>query len=208
MILAALTMLLMGCNAGYYPAPAGSQLVVDDGILVVGSEAFYTDNGTGALALCTALVTDANGVPLSNIEIEVATNYAGNLLLPESAVKLVDFPTPDPSVEKDPDAARATCDVDSDGYIDDDAPEWCSWWWDTETAQFYEFGVDYAATEEDYRPTYMQSGTDSRGILRYYLYIDSMPLTISKGGDVTWSSTSVWTSIGVASATFSVDVAQ
>jgi hypothetical protein len=208
MILAALAMLFAGCNAGYYPAPAGSQLIVDDGIVVVGSQAYYYDDAYGGLVLCSAMVTDIDGVPLSNIEVEVATNFAGNILLPESAVKLVDYPAPDPSVEKDPDAAKAACDVDGDGYIDEDAPEWCSWWWDTDSAQYYEFGVDYADTNDNYRPTYMTSGTDERGLLRYYLYIDSMPVTIDETGDATWTGTEVWTSIGVDTAATPITVAE
>jgi hypothetical protein len=143
--------------------------------------------------------------PLNNIQIEVMSNWSGLYVLPQSAIKLVDAPEAPQDVLDGTAAPSEYCDVDGDGTIDYDAEEWCSWWWDTETSQFYQFGGDYAMTPSNYQPTYMITGTDSRGLCRFYLYVDSLPYDPSTES---FSGISFWISIGVDSIIGEIDVAE
>jgi hypothetical protein len=132
------------------------------------------DDGIGALILLDFMVYDANeGFPLENIRVELLSGYAGMYLIPKTAVKIVPYPT------LDEDEKAALCDTDGNGYIDDDAPDSCSWNWDTSGDVYFELASDYANA---YHPNYLIGATDNRGLFRTYVYVDSLP-TKSVGGD-------------------------
>lgn len=199
-------LLLTGCANGFYAAPFGSQFTMDSDIMLAPSEAYYFMDSIGSLVITQASVMDDQGLNLMpGIQVEIATSWPGLYLLPESAVKMVDYPEPGEGVTS-PEEAQALCDTDDDGYIDEDAEDWCSWWWDTESGQYYEFGTDYASTDTNYRPNYLITGSDDRGLVRFYVYIDSMPAEQDEDGAVTWGEAQIWGSIGVSSDTMNVSV--
>lgn len=148
------------------PAPISAGLLVPESFQVYWSIDFNErDDQIGAVLLLDAVVFDlSTGVPMDNIQMEWSTNFGGAYLIPDSAVKIV----PPPRVEDE-----ATCDVDGDGVIDSDAPSGCSWTFDADTGQYYEFSGDFSS---DYHPTYMIGKTDNSGRMRVYLYIDQMPI--------------------------------
>jgi len=195
---------LIGCSGGPFPAPATAVLGDFEDLTLVPSSAHVSQDGIGSLLIADALVTDEkSGEPLNNIEVEVLTGWSGIYVIPETAVKLVDYPEAPADVDPDdPASVAAYCDRDpEDGMIDADAEDWCSWYWDAGTGAYYEFGGDYAMTPDNYQPTYMIGGTDVRGICRFYLYVDSLPYD----GEA-FTSASVWVSIGVDSTSFAIDV--
>jgi hypothetical protein len=200
-------LLTFACNGGPYPAPATAVLQEMENVSVTASTAHTAQDGIGTLLFVDAFVYDENTeVPLNDVIVEVLTGWSGIYVLPQSAIKLVDYPAPPQDVQDGTTSPSEYCDTDpQDGIIDDDAEEWCSWWWDTESAQFYEFGGDYAMTPGNYQPNYMIGGTDERGICRIYLYIDSLPYS-GEGDQGSFSNASFWVSIGVDSTTVDIEV--
>lgn len=194
--LTAVPLLLSACASGPWPAPSTAVLSELEAYILVPSEVHIYQDGFGTLLFADAIVSDeSTGLPMDGIEVEVMTNWSGVYVVPQSAIKLVDYPSAPEDVLNGSAAPAEYCDVDpADGLIDANADEWCSWWWDTETSQFYQFGGDYAMTNDDFQPTYMASGTDNRGICRFYLFVDSLPYSEESGE---FSSTSFWVSIGV-----------
>ena len=92
-----------------------------------------------------------------------------------------------------------------DGYIDRDAPDECSWNWDTSGDVYFEIANDYAAA---YHANYLIGATDNRGIFRTYVYVDSLPSTgggdDDASGEVKYDGVQIWTSIGVDTAELSI----
>jgi len=197
-------LLLAACNGGPYPAPATAVLEEMENVSLVASSAHVAQDGSGTLIFADAYVYDSETeMPLNNVQVEVMTGWSGIYVLPQAAIKLVDYPSAPDGIEDGTESPADYCDQDGDGYIDEDAEEWCSWYWDTESGQFYEFGGDYAQTTGAYQPTYMLSGTDERGICRFYLYVDSLPYNDTEAA---FSGASFWVSIGVDSATVEIEV--
>ncbi len=196
---------LAACSGGPYPAPATAVLSDLEDFTLVPSTAHRTQDGLGTLVFGDIMVyDDETEMPLNNIEVEILTGWSGIYVLPESAIKLVQYPQPPVDVQDGSSTVADYCDIDpEDGYIDSDAPDWCSWWWDTASSSYYELGGDYAMTSDNYQPTYLIGGTDGRGILRFYLYIDSMPFNTE---DETFSGASIWISIGVDTLNVAIDV--
>jgi hypothetical protein len=115
---------------------------------------------------------------------------------------------PEASVDPtDADAIRDAC-TDSDGNFKSD-PEWCAWYWDTESGQYYQIGGQYISTSSEYSPNYFVGQTNNRGILEMYLYVDWFK---AEGEEVStedessirysFSSATVSASIGVDSGQF------
>jgi hypothetical protein len=193
---------LIACGGGPWPAPATAIIEEVEDYSIVPSSAHEAQDGLGTILMGDIMVVDElTEMALDNIEVEILTGWPGVYVLPEGAIKLVDYPAPPDDVLSGASGVSDYCDVDSDGAIDGDAPEWCSWWWDTDSAAFYEFGGDYAMTSENYQPTYMIGSTDNRGICRFYLYVDSLPM--NEAGE--FSSVDIWVSIGVDSISLTLD---
>jgi hypothetical protein len=190
-----LPFVLIACSDGPWPAPSSAVIGDLEDFEIVAGTAHQSQDGVGTLVFGDVLVYDeSTEMPLNNIEVEFLTNWSGVYVLPETAIKLVQYPQPPEDVIAGTASVDDYCDINEDGAIDSDAPDWCSWWWDTESSSFYEFGGDYAMSSENFQPTYMISSTDSRGVCRFYLYIDSLPQD-SDGGS--FYGASVWVSIGV-----------
>ncbi len=194
--LAVLPLGLIACAGGPYQAPNGAMLSDLEDFQLTPTSAHQTQDGIGTLVFGDIMVVDEESeMPLNNIEVEILTGWSGIYVLPEGAIQLVDYPAAPDDVQSGNASVADYCDIDpADGYIDATAPEWCSWWWDTDSMSFFEFGGDYAMTSENYQPTYMIGSTDNRGILRFYLYIDSMPYS---GEDESFTNSTIWISIGV-----------
>ena len=166
---------LMGTTCGPYSAPYTASLTVPDDITLYPSPAFEDTDGSGILMFMESMVYDSSsGAPLNNIKIDVTSASTGIYIIPESAIMLADMPSVAEGVE-DADDIAAICDQNEDGFIDDTAGEWCSWYWDTESGVFYQITTEYAQGDNFYRPNYTEGGTDSRGIFSYYLFIDQIP---------------------------------
>ncbi len=191
-----------GCisNTGH-PAPAYARLSDQGDVTLAWSSEFNdTDDGVGVLVLLDFMVYDEEqGIPMENIRVEVLSTYGGVYVIPKTAVKIVPYPI---MTEEE---KAALCDQtgggengdEPDGYIDPDAPDECSWNWDTSGDVYFEIGNDYAAA---YHANYLIGATDNRGIFRTYVYVDSLPRTgggdDEEGGDVKFDTVNIWASIG------------
>jgi hypothetical protein len=160
----------------------------EDVTLTVSSVHESVDNSGSLLIADIIVYNEDDGLPMDNIQVEVMSNWYGAYLIPQWAVKQVDYPGA-PAYEE--------CDSDGNGEIDPDAPDECAWVWDVETSTYVEFAVDIA---EGYQPTYLVAPTDNRGLLRVYVYIDSMPSSVDSGEaeeeSTNYSDISISASIG------------
>ncbi len=201
-----LSLALSACQSSW-PAPASAELSDLEDFEVVTSTAVQTADGVGVLLFGDIMVFDSDtDMPLNNIEVEILSNWSGIYTIPENAIKLVDGVSAPADVVDGTTPVADYCDVNpADGYIDADADDWCSWWWDTESQAYYQFGGDYAMGPDNYQPTYMIGTTDNRGVLRFYLYIDAMPYDAE---NATFSDAAVWFSIGVDTLTVAINAGE
>ena len=187
---------LSGCLAEPVSAPSHAKLMAPADINLAWSIAYNeTDDGVGSLVLLDFLVYhEETGDPMDNIEVEILSSWGGAYLIPKTAVKIV--PPPE---ELDP----SDCDQDGDGNIDEDAPDACSWYWDSSADQYFELATEFA---DAYHPNYLLAGTDEHGILRVWVYIDSMPVDSAdeENGYYTFDEINVWASIGHESTEVSI----
>lgn len=194
-----------------HPAPFFALLSSPGDVTLAWSEAFNaTDDGIGALVLLDFMVYDSDeGLPLENIRVELLSGYNAMYLIPKTAVKIVPYPS------LSDDEKAALCDANDDGFIDDDAPDECSWNWDTSGDVYFELAADYANA---YHPNYLIGATDNRGIFRSYVYVDALPATSGGaddstgegGGDVevTFIDAPIYANIGVDSAEVTIGPSQ
>ncbi|MEE2749982.1 MAG: hypothetical protein VX519_01020 [Myxococcota bacterium] len=177
----------MGCIATPTEAPTFAQISAPDDVELAWSYAYNElDDGIGALIILDFFVFDGNtGLPMDNIEVELLTNWGGAYLIPQTAVKIV--PPPE-------ELSPEECDANVDGQIDEDAPDACSWNWDTSGNQYFEMATEFA---DAYKPNYMLAGTDEHGVLRAWTYIDSLPVSHGDAdGNYEFDGFVVWASIG------------
>jgi hypothetical protein len=199
--ISAIAMLSLGCVEGGIPAPYTAQLSVPEDMQISWSDD-YNDlhDKIGVVVMGEIMVYDAQeNMPLEHIEVEMVSAWGGVYMIPAEAVKLVSYPetTVDPN---DKDAIRNAC-TDDDGNFKSE-PEWCAWYWDTESGQYYQIGGQYISTDSNYSPNYFIGKTNNRGLLKFYLYVDAMP---SVGGASTgYGSAALRASIGVDSASFAI----
>jgi len=167
-------------------APYTASLQLPEDIVLAWNQAYNdTEDGIGALVLLDLLVYDSDsGDPMDNIRVEVMSLWGGIYLIPQTAVKIV----PPPS-----ELAVSECDTDGDGAIDADAPDACSWNWDTSGDQYFELGSDFA---DAYSPNLMYGATDEHGLLRVWVYVDSMPAAAGEEGVLSFEESAIWASIG------------
>lgn len=180
-----LVLTLIGCGGGPYAAPYGS-MVTGPGDISLNYDAGYAvpGDGYGALLRGQAYVQDsATQLPLNDIKVEITSGWTGAYLLPEAAVLVVD------DYEQE---------CESSGAVSDENDP-CHAWFDADGEQYIEFGGDYAELG-DFRPTYLSAGTDNRGLLDFYVFVDSAPLD-SEGLAV---DIPVFIDIGVNSASFNI----
>ena len=105
-------------------APYSAALQLPEDIVLAWNQAYNeTEDGIGALVMMDLLVYDADsGYPMDNIRVEVMSLWGGIYPIPQTAIKTVPGPGQ---------PAAGECDADGDGQIDLDAPDACSWFWDT-----------------------------------------------------------------------------
>ncbi len=202
------------CLADHEKAPFGSQVSVPEDVLISWS---ITNNDVDFRGLIIPFdvgvfrTNQSTGTsePLPFTEVEITSNYGGVYLIPQEAVGVLDYPSLPPGITSEADV-EAACSDEGGNYEMNE--EWCAWWWDTRTSQFYQFDGTYADNyEEDtagnnyfYAPTYMVSETDRSGLVRAYLLIDSMPVLSNQGGEPTIQDVSVNVNIGWDSQAFMI----
>lgn len=196
MIATLLLATLTGCMNNPLQAPWTAVIEGPASVDIGWSEAVNgVNDGAGALVIGDFVVYDSETeLPLENIEVEV-TSGAGVYLLPPEALQVVDYPAI-------PDGFSAADCEDEDGNFDNQAYEWCGWVYDTLSGEYYEFGAGYAENSdggEAYNPTYYIGATDGRGLLRVYVYVDSLP---PSGED--YGNAQIWGSIGHDQTVFEV----
>jgi hypothetical protein len=181
---------------GTYPAPAGSSLSMPEDVGISWSDDYNEEHDQiGMFIMSDLSVLDPAGRVLDSVEVEVLSNWGGVYLLPITAVKTVDYPSSGAGIDTY-EQFLAACDSDDDGVIDAEAEDWCSWYWDSSSDQFFELASDYSDVAE-FGPNYFLGATDNRGLLRIYIYVDSLP-----GSDGTYTDVSISASIGVATGSF------
>lgn len=171
-----------GCVSGSIQAPATATITASSDFSFSWDETYNGDqDGIGAIFVADWFVEDSEtGMPLEKIEVEIFTNSSGVYVVPAEALTLIDYPEA-PESASDQAAVRDQC-TDQDGNFDN-TEEWCAWYWDTESAQYYQFGAGYADAD-GYAPTYMVGKTDGRGIMRTWLYVDYLPDSDGSFGNV------------------------
>lgn len=200
--------LSIGCVEGAIPAPESARIEVPADMTLPWSIDFNgAHDNRGTVLMTDLFVYDSDeDMPLEHIEVEVVITGGGVYAIPAEAVQLVGYPeaSVDPT---DADAIRNACTDEDNNFKSD--PEWCAWYWDTESGQYYQIGGQYISTSSNYSPNYFVGQTNNRGILEMYLYVDWFK---AKGSEVngaaensveyTFSSATVGASIGVDSAQF------
>lgn len=197
MIAALLIASLSGCMNNPIQAPTTATIEAPASVALAWAEEFNgLNDGIGAVIIGDFYVVDSvTDMPLENIEVEVISNSGGVYLLPPEALRVADFPSI-------PDGLSMSDCVDEDGNFDNTVYEWCGWVYDTVRGSYIEFGSDYADNGDGgdpFRPTYMTSATDDRGLLRFFAYVDAL----AESGD-SFDNAQIVGSIGVDSASFEV----
>jgi hypothetical protein len=152
---------------GALQAPPSASISINPTQIEVTGSVFTREDNVGIVRFADIAVNDG-GAPLENIEVEVVGPNYGIFLIPTEAVKLVDFPT----APEDWETLRDEICVDEFGNFDNTV-EWCAWYYDIESNLYYEFGSNYADAG-GYKPNYYKGVTDVDGVLRIYVFIDSL----------------------------------
>ncbi len=188
-ILLAVVSATMGClvpDAGV-EAPSFAKITPPEDVELAWNVAYNeVDDGIGALILLDFFVfSGETGLPMDNIKVEILTSWGGAYLIPKTAVKIV--PPPE-------DLDLEDCDANADGAIDEDAPDACSWNWDTSGDQYFELATEFA---DAYHPNYMEAKSNEHGVLRVWTYVDAMPIkSADEAGNYSFNEFAVWASIG------------
>ena len=204
---AALLLSMMGCSSGVVQAPYGSTVNVPGNIQISWTEAYNDYDLAGVVQLFDIQVLDPEGLPLENVELEVSTSYGGVYIVPQESIELMGYPSVPEGITSQDDV-RDYCVDDNGNYTL--VEDWCAWYWDTVTDQYYSFAGTYADnyTVLDsgdlywFAPTYVTASTDGRGLFRGYLLID----TLQDFGDNVYADVVITATIGVDTGTFSIQV--
>ena len=196
----------VGCLANMENAPYGSQLVMPESVNIGWNSASNAFDLSGLLFFFDVGVLNEDGVPLPNVQVEVSSQFPGVYILPQEAVEVVSYPGL-PSGITSQDDVKEACTDDNGNYIL--AEDWCAWYWDTETQQFYQFAGSYANSYDYsdtagyywYAPTHMVTETDNRGLIRVFTMIDVMP--VSQDG-LTFDPVQITATSGWASGSFMI----
>ena len=195
----------IGCQANMVNAPHDAQIIMPEELTLGWNAASNVFDLAGLLFFFDVGVIDGNGDPLPNVRVEITTSFNGVYLLPQESIEVVSYPGLPAGVTSVEDV-KAACTDDNGNYVL--AEDWCAWYWDTTTQQFYQFAGTYAnafsysdtAGYYWYAPTLMSGQTDGRGLLRVYSMIDMMPLA----GEGTFGDVQILASIGVDSESFDI----
>lgn len=163
---------LFACSEGPFDPPYDATIgSTTEGLTIVYNETVSSEDGFGLVYHNQAVVKHEDeygrNIPLENIAVDVYSYWGGTYLLPAEAVsKVENFQT-----------------VCSEGGGDEKFQEMCAVLLADPDQQFYELtgyyplAVDSDTGEDDnsYRPNYFRGTTDTRGIVDFYLFIDSTP---------------------------------
>jgi hypothetical protein len=172
--------LAVGCAPGPLGAPEGSTISVpaDQGLIF--DVAYSTpDDAVGLLVREHADVFGPDGRALNGVLVEITSGWNGTYVIPSKAVQLVD-------------EFEAGCDGDKS--------EECQAWFDTGTERYVEFSDEFQDLD-GFRPTYMSTESDNRGMVDFYVFVDSIPS--DDDGEVI--PIPMYASIGVDTASWSYD---
>jgi hypothetical protein len=187
-ILLAVVTATMGCQVGPggVEAPSFAKITSPEDVDLTWNEYSQNTERVGSLILLDFFVFNGDtGLPMDNIKVEILSRWDGAFLIPKSAVKIV--PPPEDLSEED-------CDANADGAIDEDAPDACSWNWDTSGDQYFELASEFA---DAYHPNYMEAKSNEHGVLRVWTYVESLPLkSRDEAGNDSYGEFAVWASIG------------
>lgn len=220
---------LAGCNAGPFEAPLDAvlsftpdayEIVPSDQIRYSGLDTDaegnpYETTPRGYMLAASALVADESPpdayadstYALSNISVEIRSLHDGVYVLPATAVEIADLPSPPEGVTSQEDV-EAECDTDGNGRIDDDAEDWCSYWWDAENQRYYQVKDTYHSSGDDFfRPNLYIGATSSRGILEFYIFVDELAWEQDSSGNEKWWGGMISGSITNSVAEIIIDVA-
>ncbi len=195
----------VGCMKEPLYAPVGSTVAVNPSTLdIAASPVFLQEDNVGAYFMVDAQVLDPDGVPLENTQVEVQGPSAGIFVMPQSAVKFVDFP----EAPEDVAAAQKEDCYTEDGVRDASENEWCAWYYDEERGEFYQFSDEYADAG-GYQPNYALLPTDGMGIARFFMFVDQMPYTVNDDGTLgEQGDQSVFFTIRVHSVSLTINSAE
>lgn len=173
--------LLVACSDGPFAAPPSSEIQLStSSYTFTWNSDFYFEDGLGYVYAEQAQVSGEDrygrSVGLPSIEVEVQSHWPGVYILPEGAVKTVsDF--------------EEAC-ANKGSISDQETAELCDTFYSDESgSQYYEVSGEYLLADEGegdvtFRPNFLRGVTDSRGIVPFYLFFDSLP-----GGDTDFSIT-------------------
>ena len=197
----------IGCVKGAIPAPASARIEVPDEMSVnwdIEYNGFHDKIGVVAFAHLYVYDSETD-YPLEHIEVEVLSHSNGVYIIPGQAVQLVSYP--EASVDPTDQAAIEDACTDGSGNFRSD-PEWCAWYYDTGNGQYYQLSGQYISTSSNYAPNYFVGKTDNRGLLKVFLYVDSLPATGDGGsdgsGNISFSTVEVSADIGVDRGSFTI----
>ena len=201
--LASLMFMSFGCVQGAIEAPFSARLKGPDDFTVSWhSDYNELQDQVGVVLMGDLMVYDnETDLPLESIELEMTSNFGGVYLIPADAVKLVGYPeaTVDPT---DTDAIRDACQDEAGNFKSD--PEWCAWYWDTDTQQYYQIGGQYVATASEYAPNYFVGRTNNRWILEFYVYVDALPVMGDVSAAMSYGTAVISANIGVDATSFEI----
>lgn len=201
--LASMMFMSLGCVQGAIEAPFSARLRGPDDFTVSWhSDYNELQDQVGVVLMGDLMVYDnETDLPLESIEVEMTSNFGGVYLIPAEAVKLVGYPeaTVDPT---DTDAIRDACQDEAGNFKSD--PEWCAWYWDTDTQQYYQIGGQYVATASEYAPNYFVGRTNNRGILEFYVYVDALPVMGDVSAAMSYGTAVISANIGVDATSFEI----
>lgn len=211
--------LTTGCMSGPLDAPFGSQVSVSPATLAVGNgQAIWEEDNIGLIEFADVMVVNEDNAPLENIKVEIKGPTFGVYIIPQQAVRAVDYP----SAPEDFKTQREDACYDEFGNFDN-TEDWCAWYLDSVTGNYYDLGNSYAPGDGDdsdyaFRPNYYTGATDGQGRLRFYYFVDAMPVeaTIERddSGNTVISDVSItgeqalYITIGVNSTVLTVTGAQ
>lgn len=162
---------LFACSEGPFDPPYDATIgSTTAGLTVIYNSAVTAEDGFGLVYHNQAVVKSEDeygrNLPLENIAVDVYSYWAGTYLLPAEAIsKVEDF--------------SVAC---AEGEGDEKFQEMCEVLLKDADQQFFELTGYYPLAVEDtgsdaasYRPNYFRGVTDNRGIVDFYLFIDSTP---------------------------------
>lgn len=174
---------LVACS-GPYGAPYGSTVQISpESVVAQFGPGYYDEDGLGAVSYVEAAVLgeDSAGraTPLNQIEVVITSDWPGAYIVPSEAINEVD----DLSIACEEDSSAEGCDV----------------FQDNSSGNYYEVTGEYAYVDS-LRPNTLYGETDSRGVVPFYVFFDSLPYSEAD------TSFAINASIAYTSATLSVVV--